>query len=149
MHVSVDIKALQKTFAALPRSTRTKALTPALVAGAEVVRRAAIDNIKAIAKDEVTGTLARSIVVRRYKQSKGRLRVGVQIRKNARHPTKRDRNGAVRVALYGAVLEYGKANQKPRPWIRKAKTEKEFQAISVVRNEAYRRLDAAVEDAKR
>ncbi len=147
MEVKINTANLDKAFAALPRSTRNKALRPALREGAKVIQKAAIVNVKAISRDEVTGTLARSIVVRSYKMLRGMLRMGVQIRKGALHPTKKDKGGPVRVNTYGAVLEHGKKGQAPRSWMRKAGREKAQVAIDTVKQGVNRRMVEAVRDA--
>lgn len=147
MEVKINTANLDKAFLALPRSTRNKALRPALRAGAGVIQRAAIVNINAVTGEGSSGVLARSIVVRSYKMSRGRLRAGVQIRKGATNARKRDKNGPVRVATYGAVLEYGKKGQPPRSWLRKSAREKAQAAIDEVRREAGKRMDEAVRDA--
>lgn len=148
MEMKIDTLKLDKTFLALPRSTRNKALRPALREGAKVVQKAAIANVNAITEDDSSGMLARSIVVRTYKMSKGRLRAGVQIRKGALNKRKKDKNGLVRVATYGAVLEYGKKGQPPRSWIRKAAREKAQAAIEAVSQAARSRMSQALQDAK-
>lgn len=149
MQIQIKTSNLDATFRQLPISTQRKALRPALTEGAKVIQRAAKQNVAAVASKDVTGTLQRNIVVRAAKNSRGRLRRVVQIRPQATHPTKRDRNGPVRVAVYGAVLEYGKKNQPPRSWIRKAIRENESAAIEAVRREASIRMTAAVADARR
>lgn len=83
------------------------------------------------------------------KNFRGNLRRIIQIKKNAVHPTKRDSQGPVRVAVYAAVLEYGKSGQPPRPWLRKAIRETKTKVVDVVRREATKKMVEAIRDAKR
>jgi HK97 gp10 family phage protein len=148
MEVRINTQNLDKAFANLPRTTQNKALRPALREGAKVVQQAAIANVQAITGEDSTGTLARNIVVRTYKKFRGMMRAGVQIRKGAVYAGKRDKSGPVRVALVGAVLEYGKKGQPPRSWIRKAAREKTSEAVAAVTRRVNQRMVEAVRDAK-
>lgn len=155
MDFKVDINGmenLQKTLKKLPVSAQKKAWKRSLAKGARVVRKAAADNVKAITSEsEVsTGTLARSLGVFSMKPYKGMLRYGIRIRPKSVHPTAVDKSGKpVRVGLYGAVLEYGKENQPPRSWLRKAARDKTGEVLEAVRSEAFIRLPEAIEDAKK
>lgn len=138
------VKELSQVFAKMPAGTRRRASRPALRKGAAVIRKAAADNIKQVAdKGYATGLGARSIRIYAMKPLRGALRVGVMVRKGLLTVK------GIRVGLYLSVLEYGKKNQPPRSWIRKAKREKESQAISVVTSELAKNLEAAVKDAKK
>lgn len=143
---SVDVlglKEVQETFKRMPAATQRKALRPALRAGANVVKKAAASNVRSITSNEATGLLARSLAVYSLKRFRGNLRMAVMVRKGT--VTSR----GVRVGLYASVLEYGKENQPPRSWIRKAAREKTREAFNVVAQEIKRRMVAVVEDAKK
>lgn len=134
------LKAMDK----MPRSMRNKALRPALRKGAQVVRARAAANVKQVAtQGYATGLLSRSIVVRQMRTRNGVLRVAVTIA-----PQKVSRKG-VRVGLYGSVLEHGKSDQRPAPWLRPAAKQSQGQAYSVIKAEASRNLVISIEDAKR
>lgn len=133
---------LKKTLLKLEPSMRKKVLNGALRKGALVVRDAASENVKAITSEEATGLLARSIVARKLKNLRGNLRYAVQVKKGLLT------DKGVRVGLYAAVLEYGKKNQPPRSWIRKAAREKPAAALAAIAEETKKKLDLAVKDAK-
>lgn len=137
------IKALER----LPISTQTKALRPALRKGATVVRDAASENLKAVVSAEATGLSARSLRVYSLRKINGNLRVAVMVKRGLIYPNRAGQ--PVRVGLAVSVLEYGKQNQPPRSWIRKAAREKVAAATDAVSQEITKRLDSAVEDAKR
>ena len=134
-----------KTFRQLPISTQNKATGPALRAGANVVKKAAIDNVKSEVSTESTGILAKSIRVYSLKKIRGNLRMGVMIKKGAVNPKKTDRNGPVRVGLYGSVLEY----RPGKSWLRKAARDRTTEVLNVVEKESLARIDAAVKDAQK
>lgn len=136
-----NIKAALKD---LPRSVRNKAIRPALRDAAKIVQARAVQNVVSVVagSPETTGLLARSVVIRSIKDQNRDLRVAVAIGRAV------SRKG-VRVGLYGSVLEFGKNNQPPRPWLRPAIRESESAVIAKVLTGARKRLDAAVEDAKR
>lgn len=142
------IKELQKVFRQLTKSTRRKALRPALLEGAEIIRGMAAANVKSVVSGQSTGVLERSLKVYNYKALRGALRVGVQIKRGLTNKAKVDSTGPVRVGLYGAVLEYGKQGQPPRSWLRKAIREGSQVATDRVRIAAARRMQAAIDEAK-
>lgn len=135
---------VQRTLIALPKATRNKAMRPAMRRGAAVVRDAAAENLKAVAdKGYATGLSAKSLRVYSMKMVRGMLRVGVMVKRglvNAR---------GVRVGLYVSVLEYGKEDQPPRSWARKAAREKPAAALAVITEETKKRIPAAVNEAKK
>lgn len=135
---------LQRTFGKLPQSVRRKAMRPALKEGAKVIKEIAEFNVLSItAESQVsTGKLASSITTRSLRLYRGMLRYGVQIKKGAVN------EDGQRVGLYGSVLEYGKQNQPPRSWLRKAAREGVGAALSAIQNEARNKMDSAVRDAK-
>lgn len=153
MDLKVNVKGLKELEAALqalPRVMRTKVHYNSLMAGAGVVRDAASENISRVTSDEASGVLAKNIRVYRLKKKRGWYRVAVRVRKGAVNARKRDGEGKpVRVGLYGSVLEYGKKNQAPRSWIRKAIKEEKGVATARVISEMRKRIPQAVEDAKR
>lgn len=132
------IEAMKK----LPRGVRNRAVRPALRAGAQVVKKQASSNIKGVVSERATGLLERSVVVRTLRQKGQTLRVAIALARGV------SRKG-VRIGLYGSVLEHGKENQIPRPYLRPAIQQTRAQVQSVVAQEARKRLEAAVEDAKR
>lgn len=151
MEISAEVKMekLFKTFSKLPASIQKKALKRALSKGAGVVKKAAIANVKSIVSSEATGTLAKSIQIASMKKYNGRLRYAVRIKPKAVNQLKKDKDGKpVRVGLYGAVLEYGKENQPPRSWLRKAARENTNQALQAISSEARSRMEDAIKDAK-
>lgn len=124
------IKELARVFGELPRAMQRKSYYKALMASAGVVRDAAVDNLKSMPMDDATGTLEKNIRVYRLKKLRSFYRVAVRVRKGAVNTKKKDGSGnPVRVGLYGSVLEYGKKNQPPRSWIRKAIREERAEAI--------------------
>lgn len=144
------LEDLNKTFLKLPRSMRTKVHYRSLMAGAGQVRDAASENVTKVVSDEASGVLAKNIRVYRLKKKRGWYRVAVRVRKGAVNKRKKDGQGNyVRVGLYGSVLEYGKKNQPPRSWIRRAIREEKTSAISRIRGEMRKRIPEAIEDAKR
>lgn len=152
------IKAVDKVFANMPRSSQRKIYMKALRSGANVVKEAATENIRQVF-NRFTGVLSKksTLAVYNAKKYRGNFRVLVQIRRglvNAKvnvRDSKTGMTGPVRVGLYAAVGEYGsqKLNRRPRSWIRKAIREKESPAVYNIRTEFSHRLIDAVEDAKR
>lgn len=144
------LKELEKALSSLPRYMRTKVHYRSLMAGAGQVRNAASENVRKVTSSEASGVLAKNIRVYRLKKKRGWYRVAIRVRKGAVNKRKKDGEGRpVRVGLYGSVLEYGKKNQAPRSWIRKAIREEKTDAISRIKGEMRRRIPEAVEDAKR
>lgn len=142
------LEEILKKFRNLPRSMQNKALKDALKKGAEVVRKAAKQNVRSIVSSEATGTLEKNIVTSSMKKVRGQLRYAVRIRPKAVNKIKKDKDGnPVRVGLYGAVLEYGKENQPPRSWLRKAARESTQEALEAIGTETRNRINDALEDA--
>lgn len=139
----VGVERLIKTFGNLPNTTQTKALRPAMRIGAGIIRRAAAANVKAITSSEATGLLSKSIRVYNFRRYRGMLRTAVMIQRGL-VTTK-----GVRVGLYGSVLEYGKAGQPPRSWIRKALSDNVQKVYSTVRSEVIYRIESALVAARR
>lgn len=137
------LTALQRTFGNLPKSVQNKAMRPALRKGGSVVAKAASANVKAVTGPEATGLLEKNIKVYSFKKYRGLLRVGVMVKKGLMSVK------GVRVGLYAGVLEYGKKNQPPRSWIRKAARESTGAAFSAIADEADKRMKSAVEAAKK
>jgi HK97 gp10 family phage protein len=133
-----------RTMQNMPRAMRNRAARPALRRGAAIVRDAASANVKQIAdKGYATGLLERSLRVYSLRMYRGMLRVAVMVKRGLAT------SNNVRVGLYAAVLEYGKENQPPRSWIRKAAREKTSEAFNVVASEIKTRLNDVVNEAKR
>jgi HK97 gp10 family phage protein len=140
---NVDISQVLKSFRNLPRTTQNRAMRPAMRKGAQVVLEAAKGNILEVTSNEATGLLSRSLRVYNFRKYKGMLRTAVMIRRGLFS------NRGTRVGLYGSVLEYGKANQPPRSWIRRAVRTAYGNAVQAVLAEAAVRMDAAVKEARK
>lgn len=139
---------VKRVFEALPRVMQSKIYNRALMSGGGIVKRAAIQNVKSIVSSEASGVGARNVVVNRLKKARGWYRAAVRIRKGAVNARKRDGDGKpVRVGLYMSVLEYGKKNQPPRSWIRKAIREEKEAAVSEMTMQFRKRLSDAVREA--
>jgi len=139
MRVSTDIrndKAIERVFEILPGRIRKKVSRKALRKGASIVAKSARKNIRSITASSkvTTGTLAKGIRFYNMKNYKGALRVGVMVQKGLVNEKKIINGKPVRVGLYASVLEYGKANQTPRPWLRPALDNNEGAVESVVRS---------------
>ena len=148
---SVDgVEEIAKLMQNMPRKTARKATRPALRAGGEVVRQAAEVNLReAASAGYATGLAARNVRVYVLKRRRGAMRVGVQIKRKLVNRAKIVKGEPVRVGMYVAILEYGKKNQPPRSWIRKAIRERKDRAIYVIYSEVRKNLQAAINDAKR
>lgn len=142
------IADIDKVFSNMPRSSQRKVYMRALREGAKPVKDAATDNIRQVSKP-FTGLLSRksTVAIYNYRKTRGNYRVGVQIRRGLLN--NKVKGEPVRVGLYAAVLEYGKKNQPPRSWIRKAIREKKSAAVDALTREFNKRLVDAVQDAKR
>lgn len=144
------IKEINKVFKNLPRTTQNRAMRPALRVGGNVVKSAAAVNVQTVAdRGYATGFLARSLRVYALRKYRGMLRVAVMIRRGAVNVKKIVNGAPVRAGLYGSVLEYGKENQAPRSWIRKAAREKTSEVVQAVTTEARKNMVQAVNEAKR
>lgn len=134
---------LVAAFGRLPFSMRKKVLRGALKEGAKAVKARAADNVRSVVSNQSTGLLARSISIYSGRgASRDQIRVIVAITAN-----KTARNGA-RVGLYGSVLEFGKENQPPRPWLRPAAQQSTQQVIQMTSAYGRQHLADAVADAK-
>lgn len=139
------IKELNQAFAALPEITSRKAARPALRAGATIIKRQAVENVKSVVSDKATGFLAKNIVVRSARpQKKGDLRVAVAISGKAVNPKNNQR-----VGLYGSVLEFGKEGQPARPWLRPAVRVRAQDAINRMTEYLFSKLADCVDEARR
>jgi HK97 gp10 family phage protein len=144
------MKEVLKTFANMPRTSSGKALRPALRAGGNVVKIAAGVNVAAVAdRGYATGLLRRAIRVYSLRRLRGMLRVGVMVQRGLTNAKKIVNGQPVRVGLYASVLEYGKKNQPPRSWLRKAARESTNATLQTIIKVIKERLPIAVEDAKR
>lgn len=140
---------LDKVFINLPRTLQRSAYRQALRAGASVVRDAAEANLKAVATEGyATGYAAKQLRVYNLRKRNGNFRVAVQVRKGAVNVKKIVNGEPVRVGLYVSVLEYGKENQPPRSWIRKAIREEKSQAIDALTRQMSIGMIKAIEEAK-
>lgn len=142
-----ELEALMKR---MPKAMRTKAGLRSLAAGASVVKKAAIVNVKAAtsgSKDS-TGTLANGLRIYKMKTFRGMLRVGVMVKKGLVNKKKIINGTPVRVGLYASVLDYGKANQAPTGWLRSAASKNQSDVFSAVEAEITRQMDKIVEAAR-
>lgn len=145
MDFSINISGVDATLATLaklPRSTINKALKPALRKGANVVRKKATANVKALVSSEATGLGENSLRVYNMKKKNGMLRVGVMVKKGLK--TKE----GVRVGLYMSVLEYGKKDQPPRPYLRPATRSSAGEVLKTVKEDVAANVDKAIAEAK-
>lgn len=149
LDINVDIREVAKLLENLPKAAERKASRSGLAAGGRVIAKAAANNVKGIVSNEGTGTLARNIRTYSAKKLRGQMRQTVQVRKGSVNIKKLVNGEPVRVGLYGSVLEYGKANQPPRTWIRKAAQENTQQALEAFRVAFAKKVNAMIEDAKR
>lgn len=139
----------------LPEATRRVALKGALEKAAELIKRQAEINIAGVTSSEATGLLARSIVVKSIRTGKGNIRVAVAIagkkksKRKSRIVNGKKQSRGTRVGLYGSVLEFGKKNQPPRPFLRPAIAQKAQLAINIMGQEFSRKFDEAVMDARK
>lgn len=133
---------LLKCMANLPHSTQTKVLRYAGRAGAKIIAAAAAENVRAITSEHATGLLAKNIKVYSLRSVNGMIRFGVMVKSHL------NTSKGVRVGLYASVLEYGKNNQPPRSWLRKAAREKQGEALAATNEEVRKRINAAIDDAK-
>lgn len=148
--VNIDVSGVDKLFLNLPRTTQRRAYMPALRAGGFVIRDMAVENVKSVAtRGYATGTLEKNIRVYSYKKYRGNFRVGVQIKRGAVNQKKIVNGKPVRIGLYGSVLEYGKKNQAPQSWIRKAIREGKSPSYNAILKEFNKRLIDAVREAQR
>lgn len=134
----------------IPRGVKRRLVMPALRAGGEVVRKDAESNLSRVAdKGYSTGVGLRNIRVYNARKYRGSYRVVVMVRRGAMNSRKIVNGQPVRVGLYLSVLEYGKRNQPPRSWIRKAIQESQAQATEQVRRVIYGGIDRVVVEARR
>ena len=142
------VAKVEQVFKNMPRSTARRVSMQALRAGGTIVREAAQTNISTVSKP-YTGFLSRrgAVALYNYRKYRGAFRVGVQIRRGYMNTRKLVNGEPVRVGLYASVLEYGKKNQAPRSWIRRAITEKESEARAAILKEVSNRLEQAVKEA--
>lgn len=143
------IKEVIETFSKLPKSVRNKAMRPALRVGATVIQKAAIANLLSVLSGSSTGLLQRNIRIYNLKKFRGKLRVAVMVKRGLVYPGRIVKGKPVRVGEAAAVLEYGKDDQPPRSWIRKAARESPPKVLSEMTQEARKRMESAINDAKK
>lgn len=147
------LEQLQKTFDRLPRAMERRVYRQSLRAGLVPVRDAATQNISQVSSP-FTGLLSKksSLAIYNLKKYQGNFRSAVGIRKRLLNIRKKDKDGnPVRVGLYASVLEHGspKMNRQPRPWLKNAIREKKDAAVQAVVDDMKKRINSAIEDAKR
>lgn len=137
-----------KTLSNLPKTTQRKAITPSMRDAMKIVKKAAESNIASIVSGEATGVLEKSLAIYSLKKFRGQYRVAVQVKRGKVNKKKLINGSPVRVGLYASVLEYGKSNQPPRSWIRKAAKENVSSVRQSVSSNIAKRLPEAIEAAK-
>lgn len=143
-------KELLIVFQNLPKTTRTNAVRPALREGASLIAGLARKNVKMVAvKGYATDTLIKNIRYYNLKDLRGMARVGVSVKRGAVNAKKIVRGQPVRIGLYAAVLEYGKKNQRPASWIRRAIRNGETPAVNLILKGIDKRMAEAIEKAKK
>ena len=143
-------KEVEELMRKMPNALRNKAGVRALAAGAFVVKKAAIQNIKSATTDSkvMTGTLASGLRIYKMKPKRGMLRVGVMVKKGLVNKKKIVKGQPVRVGLYASVLDYGKANQPPTGWLRSAASQNTAEAYSRVETVLKENIDKIIEAAR-
>lgn len=143
----------------LPNGMRNAALRPALIQGAQVVRKKAAENVEQVATaGHATGLLSRSIVVRTLKTKNKTLRVAVAVNPKAVSRNTNYRGEPAKVGMYASVLEFGRVaggganggnrnSQPPRPWLKPALKANSNQVYSIVRQVAAQNLDQAIAES--
>lgn len=144
------LSEIDKIFLNMPRSSQRKIYSYALRKGAYPVKVSATNNIKSVSSP-FTGLLSRqsSVAIYNLKKKRGYYRVSVQIKRKLVNVKKVVNGSPVRVGLYASVLEYGKKNQAPRPWLRKALRERKGDVFSSINSEFNKRLIDAIKDARK
>lgn len=144
------IRQLEKMFNQLPKTLARKAYMKSLRKGGALVKRQAENNLRSVADSGYsTGQGEKNIRVYNLRKFKGSYRVGVQIKRGAVNNLKIIKGQPVRMGLYLSVLEYGKENQPPRPWLRKALDQMERESIRVIAEEMNKNMSAAIEEARK
>ena len=144
------INELNESLKILPIKMRRNLYYKALAKGSTAIKLIAERNVKAVTSSEASGYLAKNIRVYRLKKKRGWYRSGVMIRRKAVNKRKRDGKGQpVRVGLYGSVLEFGKSNQIPRPWLRTAKETGELTARSEITRYIKSNLPKLINESRR
>lgn len=141
--VSLNVSGTEKIISALqkmPRATQRKVLRPGLRKGASIIRKQAVDNIRAITSDSdvSTGFLEKNVIVRAKKSKNGEFGSVVAVRGGVLNPKNKQRPG-----LYGSVLEF------LYPWLRPAHRQKAQEAVGAISEIGSQKLNEAIEDAKR
>lgn len=139
------IEQLNRNLKRISNSSRDELLFPALDSAGFVIKNRASDNIKSVTSGESTGIGAESLAVYRLRRTEKYIRVSVQVKKGAVNNFKRVKGQPVRIGLYLSVLEYGKKNQPPRSWIRKAAREGKNDALSEVRENISKNINSFIE----
>lgn len=153
MEIDTSVQGLKEVEAIMrriPTTMRTLAGHRALAAGANVIKQAAVSNLKAITAESkvATGTLAKGIRIYKMKKKRGMLRVGVMVQKGLVNKKKIVKGKPVRVGLYASVLEFGKKNQPPRSWLRSASKQNSDKIAAATEKALAEQLVKIVEAAK-
>lgn len=155
MELKTEIRGVEQTIAAfkkLPVVMRLKILKGATRAGMRAVRARAVQNIQSVVSGQATGLLAKSLSIYNGKQqgTKTVARLAIKAKaRSARKPVRGWKKDWGRVGLYGSVLEFGKENQPPRPFLRPAAAQSTQQAVALLSDYISVRLAAAVSEASK
>lgn len=150
------LEGVLKSLQQLPKEISQKRGGPvraALRKGANVIRKQAQANVKAITAepnvgggDNSTGLLEKSITVvrgRPHRTLNGE-RMLVLVPKRRRYPIDKRTPTGIPVAMVGRMLEYGTSRRKPMPWMGPAFHAKKSEAVSVVVAELRKGIEKAV-----
>lgn len=149
MEMTVQSAQLLRTFERLPLAMRKKVAVKAMRAGAKVVVKKAVANIRSMESSEASGVMAKSVQAAKFRDKNGMIRFGVRIKPKAVNARKKDRDGKpVRVGLYASVFNWGKKGQPGRPWLTNAAKASPAEVVSAAREEFDRGLNEAVQDAR-
>ena len=114
----------------------------------KVIQKRAEKNVVSEVSDEATHTLEKSLETVKFRETDGAVRYAVRVKPKTVNQKKVVNGKPVRVGLYGAVLEYGKQNQPPKSWLRRAALEGKQDALTTAQQEFRTGLDQAVQEAR-
>lgn len=141
--------AVAKVLQGLPRTMARKVYMKAMRKAAEEIKDNVKERIISDTKNpDGTGVLRNALAVYNYRKLRGSYRVGVQIKRKLVNKKKIVNGEPVRVGLYAAVREYGKANQAPAPSFRMGITDSKSGAVAILVREIKANLGQALRDAR-
>lgn len=141
----LGVPQLERAMQDLPVQIQNRCLNAGMRAGGVVVQQAAKKNLKGVTASKTsTGFLLKNIIVKKVKANRGMVRYVVAIRGGVVNPKNGERPG-----LYGSVLEHGKENQPPQPWLRPAVKTETTKVVERIRQVGMRTLAKAVQAARK